>query len=70
MATLMPERPIVLTPSLTETLRSLSPGDYVNIGTTWAYSTVRQTASTLGVSIRTTRNSKGITVMRQLDKTP
>jgi hypothetical protein len=65
---IMAERPIISTPSLAETLRSLVPGDYVQIGTTWSYGTVRQTASMLGIPIRTTRSSKGITVMRQLDK--
>lgn len=61
------ERQIVCTPSLTATLTALQPGDYVHCGKTWAYGTIRQMASNLGVSIQTKRTSKGITILRTLE---
>jgi hypothetical protein len=61
------ERSIISVPSLSATLRSLEPGDYVHCGTNWSYATIRQTASNHGVSIQTKRTSKGITVLRPFD---
>jgi hypothetical protein len=61
------ERAIISAPSLSATLRSLEPGDYVHCGTNWSYATIRQTASNHGISIQTKRTSKGITVLRPFD---
>jgi hypothetical protein len=63
----MRERPIISMPSLTQTLKSLAPGDYVHIGDLWSYGVIRQTASTLSIGIATKRTEKGITVMRKID---
>lgn len=61
------ERPIVSTPSLTSTLMSLNPGDFVHCGSLWSYGTIRETASKLGVKIATRRSGKNITVMRAIE---
>jgi hypothetical protein len=61
---MMRERPIISVPCLTQTLKSLEPGDYVHVGQHWAYGTIRQTASTLKISICTKQTKKGITIMR------
>jgi len=58
------QREIVKAPSLSETLKSLEPGDYVHCGLQWGYGTIRETASKLGVRIQTKRSAKGITVLR------
>lgn len=63
----MSERQIINLPSLTETLRSLEPGDHVHCGDLWTYGTIRQTASNLGISIKTKRSPKGITILRALE---
>lgn len=61
------EKPIAMVPSLTATLMSLEPGDYVHCGKHWTHGTIRQTASNLGISIATKRGDAGITVMRALE---
>lgn len=61
----MRKRGIVYTPNLTATLRSLEPGDFVDLGKRWGYGTVRQTASVLGIRIQTKRRAKRIIVLCQ-----
>jgi hypothetical protein len=60
----MKECKVICTPNLTETLKSLEPGSYVHLGTTWTYGSIKQTASVLKIAIATKRGPKGITVYR------
>lgn len=61
------KRKVISEPSLTATLKTLEPGDYVQLGNRWSYGTVRQTASMLRMSISTKRNDKGIVAIRMFE---
>lgn len=61
------ERCVIHEPSLTKTLQSLEPGDFVRLGSRWSYGTVRQTASQLKISIKCKRDGAKISVVRYQD---